>query len=146
MLLPDCRNDETYNERFLEDRDEQYVSGFDTAVDSIITLFADNLDVYENELTELCPEGYTPEYDECFAKRKDLYNIVVENKEILCAIIKDWLESERNEIITSCIDSMEDEVYDKIKEEVLTRQPELREKLYDTRKLYSGTSGSKQDT
>lgn len=141
MLFPDCRNDDTYNERFLNEDDKLYVLGLDMAVNSIITLFAGNLDVYENELTELCPEGYTPEFDECFAKREDLYDILIENKEILCAIIKDWLENERNGLITSCIDSMEDDTYAKIKKEVLTRQPELKGKLYDTRKLYSGTSG-----
>lgn len=145
-LIPDVRNDDTYNDQFLDEKDENFVAGYDTAFEEIITLFADNLSTYEGELTELCPEGYTPESDEAFSKREDLYSIVEDNKEILCAIIKDWLEAQRDEIVTSMIDSYDADYYGELKAEAVKRNPELEKVLYDTRKLYSGTSGSKQDT
>ena len=134
MLFPDCRNDDVYNERFLEDRDEQFIQGFDLVFSEVINLIADNLDSYDQELTELCPEGYEPEEDEAFSKREDLYEILEDNKEIICAIIKDWLENVRNEVITSSIDDYSEETFDFIKDEVMIRNPELKEKLYDTRK------------
>lgn len=134
-LFPDCRNDDVYNENFLAEMDDQFVYGFDCALDAIINLFANNLDTYEEELTELCPEGYEKEEDEAFATRKDLYEIIENDKEIICAIIKDWLEMERNEVITSCIDGYDDDSYGALKVEALKRHPELKDKLYDTRKF-----------
>lgn len=134
-FIPDTRNDSTYNEKFLNDGDDAFVQGFDFAIDTMINLFGNNLDVYEEELTELCPEGHEKEWDEAFAKREDLYEIVEDNKEILCAIIKDWAEEERDSIITSCIDGMDEEEYEMIKENVLQQKPELKTELYDTRKF-----------
>jgi hypothetical protein len=134
-LFPDVRNDDTYNDHFLEDRDEQFLAGYDMAYDEIINLIANNLDTYEGELNELCPDGYEMDEDEAFSKREDLYQILEENREILCAVIKDWLEMSRNELVTSMIDDMDESVYETVKKDVLERQPELRDKLYDTRKF-----------
>lgn len=134
-IFPDCRNDSVYNQEFLERDDDIFLQGFDYAVDQIILLLADNLDVYENELTELCPEDHEIEEDEAFTTREDLYPIVQENKDILCAIIKDWLEQARNEAITSMIDAIPQEKFDKIKKEVLELYPDLKTELYDTRKF-----------
>lgn len=134
-FIPDTRNDSLYNERFLNDGDDAFVQGFDFAIDTMINLFGHNLDTYQQELTELCPEGHEKEWDEAFAKREDLYEIVEDNKEILCAIIKDWAEKERDSVITSCIDGMDEEEYELIKNEVLSARPELKKELYDTRKF-----------
>lgn len=133
-LFPDVRHDDTYNQAFLEDKDDQFLQGFDYAFNAIIDLFADNLDVYEQELTELCPEGYEVEEDEAFATREDLYDIVENDKEILCAIIKDWLESERNSLVTSMIDGMDDETYEAIKNEAYKKNPLLKREFYNTLK------------
>lgn len=134
-FIPDTRNDSDYNERFLNDGDDSFVQGFDFALEQIVNLFANNLDVYEGELTELCPEGHTIEPDEAFAKREDLYEIIKDNKEIICAVVEDWSERERDGLITSFIDGMDDEEYKMIKESVLQERPELKRELYDTRKF-----------
>lgn len=139
--------DENYNEDFLNGSDKDYIQGYDVCFDAIISLIASNLDVYEGELTELCPEGYTPEEDECFTTREDLYEIMVENKEIICAIIKDWLEMTRDEIITSLIDSMDDKEYESLKAKAIeeNKNKENPKEYHDTRKLYNGTSGDKKE-
>lgn len=134
-FIPDTRNDCYYNERFLNDGDDAFVQGFDFAIEQMVNLFAGNLDVYEQELTELCPEGHEKEADEAFATRTDLYDILETDKEIICAVVKDWAEKERDSVITSCIDSMDDEEYELIKNEVLSARPELKKELYDTRKF-----------
>ena len=134
-LFPDVRNDSDYNEKFLNESDDAFIQGFDLALENVINLFADNLDVYEDELTELCPEGHTIEPDEAFAKREDLYEIIKDNKEIICAVIKDWMENERNSTVTSLLDNMDDEEYEMIKESVLQERPDLKRELYDTRKF-----------
>lgn len=135
-FIPDTRNDSNYNEDFLNADDNNFVQGYDCAVDTIVNLLAGNLDTYQQELTELCPADHIPEYDEAFATRTDLYEIVTANKEILCAIIKDWMEMERDEIITSFIDNMDDKEYEMIKENVLKRNAvsENPKEYYDTRK------------
>lgn len=134
-FIPDTRNDCYYNERFLNDGDDAFVQGFDFAIEQMVNLFAGNLDVYKQELTELCPEGHEKEADEAFATRTDLYDILETDKEIVCAVVKDWAEKQRDDVITACIDSMDDEEYELIKNEVLSARPELKKELYDTRKF-----------
>ena len=144
MLFPDTRLDETYNEDFLNADDTNFVQGYDCAVDEIVNLFANNLDVYERELTELCPADHVPEEDEAFATRKDLYEILLANKEVICAVLKDWLEAERNEIVTSFIDNMDDEEYEMIKSEAVKRNAECdRPKVYCDTRSFKYISGQK---
>lgn len=132
-FIPDCRNDSVYNQKFVDKDDDIFLQGYDYAVEQIINLLGYNLDIYEEELTEVCPEDHEIEEDEAFATREDLFNIVDENKEILCAIVKDWLETTRNETITSMIDATPEEHFQEVRNEVLTLHPELKEELYDTR-------------
>lgn len=132
-LFPDVRNDSDYNEKFLNESDDAFIQGFDFALENVINLFENNLEVYKDELTELCPEGHTVEPDEAFAKREDLHKIIEENKGILCAVIEDWLEKARNSAVTTLIDIMDEEEYEMIKESVLQERPDLKRELYDTR-------------
>ena len=99
-LIPDCRHDDTYNEDFLNKSDKAFIQGMDYALEQIKNLFLGNLDVYEDELTETLPEGEEKGDDEAFASREDLYEILQDNTEILAAVIWNWHEKERNEMIT----------------------------------------------
>lgn len=132
-MFPDCRHDDTYNEDFLNSSDKAFVQGMDYAIEQIKNLFLGNLDVYENELSETLSEGEEKGEDEAFASREDLFEILQENTEILTAIIQNWHEMERNEMITSMLDEYDDDEYQKLRDEGRKAHPE--KEYYDSRKF-----------
>ena len=132
-LIPDCRHDDTYNEDFLNKSDKAFIQGMDYALEQIKNLFLGNLDVYEDELTETLPEGEEKGDDEAFASREDLYEVLQDNTEILAAVIWNWHEKERNEMITSMLDDYDDDDYQKLREEGKASHPE--KEYYDSRKF-----------
>lgn len=100
--IPDCRTDENYNEKYLNAKDKEYVAGFDEAVEQIKCLFS-NLDVY-------------PDLEELLDDNKA---IIAEGKaDTVKEAIEDWMESQRDELITSMIDNMSEKEYQSIKESV----------------------------
>lgn len=103
MKMPNCRTDECYNQKYLEESDRAWIYGYDYAVEQIISMIQWNTEIY-------------PELDEILDYRKAV--ALVDKKGILCDSIKDWAEMQRNELITSIIDNMNDEEYDAIKEKV----------------------------
>lgn len=94
--IPDCREDENYNEKYLSIKDKVFVNGFDCAVDSILNGVLYNEEVY-------------PALEELLRG---------EGREIVEEAIEGFAEMARNELITSMIDSMDDDLYNKIKAEV----------------------------
>lgn len=105
--IPDCRTDEYYNQKFLNGRDKNFIEGYDWAVQQILGLFCDNLDVY-------------PELMELFDDNKA---IIKPNKtEIAKDAIEDWAEMQRDELITGMLDGYDEEEYNKIRERVLNEE------------------------
>lgn len=102
-MIPDCRSDEYYNEKYLVDNDKMFVQGFDWAVSQIVNLFEGNLEVY-------------PDLKELLDDKK----AVIKDDKVKIAIeaIQDWAEMERDELITSMIDGMDEGEYQKIKEKI----------------------------
>jgi len=98
--IPDCRVDGNYNERYLNATDKEYLAGFDAAVEALLNLEG-NLDVYSADSLVMHYLEENPE------KAKELF-----------ASMKDWAEMERNELIVSMLDNMDDDEYQKIKAEV----------------------------
>ena len=133
MLFPDCRNDDCYNEDFLNPADKSFIKGMDYALEQIKNLFSGNLDVFEEELTETLPEGETAGEDEVFASREDLLEILQENTEILAAVVQNWHEMSRNEMITSMIDNYDDDEFKKLRETAMQNNPD--KEYYDSRKF-----------
>ena len=100
--FPDCRTDEFYNEKYLNEKDAKFLRGYDFAVETVVTLLS-NLDVY-------------PDFAELLEDKKA---IIEEGKiEIAEESIKDWMEGKRDELISSMIDGMSEEEYNKIKAKV----------------------------
>lgn len=100
--IPDCRTDENYNVEALNDKDKQFVRGYDWSAEQEMPNFFNNLEVYFGEdsyimhvlkekSTSTDEEGnpltYWDEIKECLA---------------------DWMEMQRDELITSMIDSYEE--------------------------------------
>lgn len=98
--IPDCREDKNYNEKYLGDIDSAFVRGYDYAVEQIVNLIENNSNVY-------------PELDDILDYNKAV--ACVDKKQIVKEAIEGWAESERNELITSMIDSMDDAEYEKNK-------------------------------
>lgn len=113
--IPDCREDESYNEKYLNETDKEYIKGYDYAVEEVLETFFANIDVYD-----LRVDG----------EDIDL-GLILENHESIADKLKDAMkqcfESERDQIITSMIDHMDDEEYEQIKEKVDKEAYELGE-------------------
>ena len=100
--IPDCRTDENYNEKYLNDKNKMFLAGYDWAVAEIKNMFS-NLSVYPDVEMLL---------DDDIAMVKEGKAQAVEEA------VDDWAEMSRNELITSMIDGMEEAEYEAIKAKV----------------------------
>jgi hypothetical protein len=117
-MFPDCRNDDFYNEDFLPDGDKCVVSGFDIAAEAVETCF------HNIEADDLCgPLG----------DNKVVKSLVTFVKEFFRNELKEWLESERNMMITSMLDGIEEEEFTELRARALKEHPS--KKYYDSRKF-----------
>ncbi len=134
-MFADARTDDAYNEDFLNRIDSAYLAGFDYALEIIKNLMEGNLEVYEDELTDT-GEGRVPDEDEVFATREDLYQIIRDNSELISAIISHWHESERDMLVSSMIDGMDENEYKAIRNKVLRENEKKKEpkEYFDSRK------------
>lgn len=131
--IPDCRNDENYNEKYLNNFDKEFVRGYDWCVEMSVDNFFDNLDIYFEDdshimhlLNEELPENMREEYEieRTFAdenarvEKRDVKTYV----DLLRSKILDYIEMERDELITSMIDNMDEQEYSEIKAKVDGKQ------------------------
>lgn len=100
--IPDCRTDENYNERYLNEKDKEFVKGYDWAVETVLNIL-NNADVY-------------PDFADLLDPNKALVN--VDKAEIVKDALEQWMEGERDMLITSMIDHMDEKEYSSIKEKV----------------------------
>lgn len=131
--IPDCRNDENYNEKYLNNFDKEFVRGYDWCVEMSVDNFFDNLDIYFGDdshimhlLNEELPENMREEYeiertfadDDNKVEKRDVKTYV----DLLRSKILDYIEMERDELITSMIDNMDEQEYAEIKAKVDGKQ------------------------
>lgn len=144
MIVPDCRTDDYYNEDFLDGKNKEFVRGFDWAIEMVLDNIFDNLDtIIENDyvmhlMDEKLPEHLQDEYEYefTFGDRKsetrkiDTYGAYIRSKFL------DRAESERDELITSMIDGMEESLYNAIRNKVLkdNEKAAAPKEYYDSRK------------
>ena len=116
--IPDCRTDEYYNQRYLNKEDAECVMGYDSCAEDASTFF-DNLDMYREEIDE-ANDG-----DIELVHYLERHPQIIE---ILKECFVDYLEMNRDEMITSMIDSMDEEEFEKAKEDVDNgvREPYIR--------------------
>lgn len=101
-IIPDCRTDEYYNEKYLKAQDAEFIRGFDFAVQEMLSLF-DNLGAY-------------PDVAELLDDKKA---ILKEGKaELVRDALEEWVEMSRDEMITSMIEGYDDAEYAQIKERI----------------------------
>ena len=110
--IPDCRTDENYNFDALNEKDQEYVRGYDWAVACAVDNFFDNLEVYFDDdsyvshfLDEKLPESMRESYTvfdftgESSDREIDTYGDLIRMN------LLNWVENHRDELITSMIDS-----------------------------------------
>lgn len=106
--IPDCRTDNNYNEKYLNEKDREYLEGFDWCVKTVLESFTDNMNIYKNE----------------FDINGVALNLAwfLENNQEVSEKLKECMvhfsEMERNTLITAMIEGMDEEEYKEIKARV----------------------------
>ncbi len=122
MLMPDCRDDAFYNEKFLNDTDKNFVRGFDWCAETAVDTFFENLvevfgeDSYiVHQLNEELPENMKKEevIEFTFGNRDTENRKVNTYMDMIRSKLIDWMESQRDELIVSMLDSMDEAEYEK---------------------------------
>ena len=99
--FPNCREDEYYNQKYLNEKDKEFIAGADWILEQIVNMIENNADVYP-DLEQLLDDNTA---------------IIKEGKDkIVSEAVQDWAEMERNIMITSMIDNYKD--FDEIKAKV----------------------------
>lgn len=129
--IPDCRTDENYNQKYLNDHDKDAIKGYDWCAEEVVDNFFDNMDVYfaddsylMHTLNEEVPEDQQEEYEMeySFGEQETVKRTVKTYADLLRSKLLDWIEMQRDEIITSMLDGMNEDEYQQIKAEVDGRQ------------------------
>lgn len=113
MLVPDCRKDDLYNYDFLSEEDAAIVDGFDYCVKEAVNSAFDNVEDFAPEDLDVRPS--------------DVAAVLHAFREWLEAC----MESERDELITSLIDDMDDEEFRQNRSAAIERNG--KDKYYDSR-------------
>lgn len=99
--------------RILEKNDEEYLMGYDWAVDFIINSLDDLLDSAIDILK---------------SEADDHYKTIDEKKKEITDLFAEWLEGHRDELVVSMLDNMEQADYDRRFEEVKDRPEDPEDK------------------
>lgn len=147
MIFPDGRNDNYYNEDFLDKPNKNFLDGFDWATEMAVDNFFDNnfgdLGMCENAyLTEVLekevPDSLKQEYDMefTFGDRETEKREIKTYADYLRMKLLEWIEMDRDELITSMIDGMDEDIYNAIRNKVLKENEtkENKKDYYDSRK------------
>ena len=118
MLVPDCRNDDYYNEDFLNKEDTLVMHGFDIAIE-----------VVENTISRIDICDLVGELEHS----KLIRSIVKTIMRSIASEITNTAEFSRNEMITSMIDDMDGDEYESIRNKVISNNRD--KEYYDTREF-----------
>lgn len=126
----DCREDEDYNEKYLPEEDSQFVCGYDAAIRDLSAVFFASLDFLDDfesikdkfdtdkiDLGVILDDNDIDEYTD-----KELSDMTFETRLVktLQSAFLFFAEIGRDEMITSMIDNMDDETYQKLKAQSLS--------------------------
>ena len=126
--IPDGRTDKYYNQKYLNKANAEFLRGFDWCTEMAVDNFFNNnyekgfddAEFVGHEVLQELPESEKGEYTmehtfiECEDEKRKVETIIDKIRyEILS-----WIESERDMLITSMIDGMNEEEYKQIKAEI----------------------------
>lgn len=104
--IPDTRSDDYYNEKYLKEKDKEFIKGYDYAVNSSFEFFLENLDAFDFEV-----DGEDINIGKILENHPD---ILAKFREVA----KQNFESDRDEMIVSMIDYYSDDEYAEIRTDV----------------------------
>lgn len=112
-IIPDCRSNEAYNQKYLNDTNAEFVAGYDWARIFAVENFFDNIDIYVDQLENMEAEteeeqallDYLEKHQE--AADNAMSALLDTIKECIC----DYIERQRDELITSMIDNMDEKEF-----------------------------------
>ena len=124
--IPDCRKDEYYNQKYLNEKDSEFVRGFDWCAEIAMDNFFNNIDdfferdsyimhILNEEIPEMDHEEYVMESSFDGTEEKRTIKTYLDK---IRAYLIDWVEGHRDELITSMIDGMDKDEYKRIKDKV----------------------------
>ena len=98
-------------------------------------LKVEHVEKYYGDLKAVDDVSFDVEEGEIFATRPDLYDIVKENGDLLALVVSHWHESERDMLIASLIDNMDENEYQAIRNKVLKENAKKKEpkEYFDSR-------------
>ena len=116
--IPNCREDDTYNEKYLTDNNAAYVAGFDWAVAELNNA-AENYEALGSNIEDIS-ESSKVQYEWVMQELtgEDLYWILSNRPDLrnwLWNLLNNWVELGRDELITSMIDDMSESEYAEVK-------------------------------
>lgn len=112
-FIPDCRAEGPYNEKNLNAKDAEIVRGYDWCAEMVVDCFFDNMDDYLDTfimhyLKERVGEEEETDYEwECSfgsVARKEIRKVET-YADLLRMKMNEWIERERDMLITSMIDA-----------------------------------------
>lgn len=104
--IPDTREDEDYNEKYLNEKDTEFIKGFDYAVNDALDSFFNLIDDFDFDV-----DGEDIDIGKILSNHPDILERFQE-------VLSQHLDAERDEMIVSMIDCYSDEEYAKIRTEV----------------------------
>lgn len=118
-IILDCRTDEYYNQKYLSEKDAEFLKGYDFALELLRPLFS-NLEAYYREFE-------FEDEDVNLARFLDKHGKIRDKLE---EAVADWHENERDMLVTSMIDHMGEAEYKEAKKEIDggVREPYFKEK------------------
>ena len=125
MFIADTREDDTYNQKYLNHNDKEYIKGYDYCTENVVDNFFDNLedldsDYLLNILNQKVPEDMRERYTMLFSTpdEREEDRVIVTYADYLRYMLLHRIEIERDEMIVSMIDNMDEDEYDAIKAEI----------------------------
>ncbi len=115
---PDSKEPNPYYEGYLDDRDAEFIKGYDWCIEEEVTGFFDGIDIYDSDID---PEDFdVDKLDYNFIDAEDVSDEEIKNASRESRILR-WMkdsilmhiECSRDEIITSMLDNMDEEEYEK---------------------------------
>lgn len=103
--IPDCRNGEYYNEKFLDDLDREFVRGYDYCMENVVMTFFDNIDIYYKAFDEA-------------DKVINVAKLIMNNESLDNAFrkcISHYAVMQKNELITGMIDGTAEKTYEEMR-------------------------------
>lgn len=115
--IPNCREDEYYNQKYLTGEDKEFIRGYDWCTEMVVDNFFDNFFDVDNDfirhyLSQKVPDYLKKEYDMIFSFHPYAENgeehretrKIETYEDILRYEMLEWIERRRDEMITSMID------------------------------------------